>query len=201
MAKRKSGPKKTRIRVKRRKIDWVAIKMRWIAENMDPTRDTPYTYVICAKDFKINEGNLRTRAAEGDWKGELRAQKARLISETTGRTRKHYAELENKLRDRQANLGRLMQTKGAIKIQSIEDPVKELSLKDAMEISRHGAEMERKARGVPDRIDIHANLEVEETSGYESPEAKIARLQKEERQRDSFYEMFVEGGRDDSEAA
>ena len=49
--------------------------------------------------------------------------------------------------------------------------------------------------------DIHANLEVEETSGYESPEAKIARLQKEERQRDSFYEMFVEGGRDDSEAA
>lgn len=189
MPKRKKGPPKTRKKVKSKPIDWVAIKVRWLAENLNPTGNK-YTFSQCARDFRVNADNLRKVAKAGDWVGELRNQEAKLADETISRTRKYYADIENECRARQADLGKKMQKVGKARIDKIDTP-ENLSVKDAIEFSRHGAELERKARGLPERIDIHANVEVEETSGYESPEQKTIRLAKQERARKTLLERFM----------
>ncbi len=118
---------------------------------------------------------MRKVARKEDWTGELRKQQAQISEETITRTREHHIQIELELRERQAELGRLYQDVSRITIEDLKEKQAKLQPKEAMDLGRHGAELERKARGVPDRLDVHSTLESEEHEGFESPETKMAR--------------------------
>ena len=188
---RKAG-RKTKPRKRVSKVDWSAAKTRYIAENLDPTRESPFTMIDLARDLKVREQTVRVHAMNEDWRGELRSQQAKRSDEAIARTRTAFADAERELRDRQATAARLLQAKALIGLQKLVAPEKDLTPREMVDMWRAGAEQERKARGIPDRIDVSGQIDVAETPGFESPTSKIARLQEEEKARKTLLDMFAE---------
>jgi len=195
MPKRKPGARTKHRKKPKRGLDWAALKERYIVENLDPQRDRPYTAAELAKDFQVSVHTVRGVMAKEDWRGELRSHQEKRSEEAIARTRTIYADQERELRDRQANIGRLWQAKSVVRIQKIENPETDLTFREALDLGRYGAELERKARGLPELADPTIHIEPEETEGYESPEVKIARMKKRDKAKRTFFERF--GVKDD----
>lgn len=58
--------------------DWAMVRERWLIENLDPSREKPYTLRKCAMDHGVAYQTVRNRACTERWRVELnRRQRAR----------------------------------------------------------------------------------------------------------------------------
>lgn len=187
MAGKKKHPKKQPT-----KIDWAKARDDFIAQNLDPTRERPYTLRDVARSWGVSYSQVRHHASKEDWYEALREQAQLRSEEAIERTRSVYAEMEAELRERQANLGRLAQEVGEGRLLELLDSKgPRLNNRDAMDLVFRGGEMERKARGIPDRVDVRAQDVVgDDTDQYESPDFKIARQRERRRLKERLAEVM-----------
>ena len=125
-------------------------KRKFITENLDPRRETPYTLKMLSEDLGLSYGHLRNHSSKGKWTDELETERQRLQIETVHEI--HAAERVNEIeiRGRQANFARLAMNKAILRIQDL-DP-KDLTAREAIELLRLGLTEERKALGLIDTV-------------------------------------------------
>lgn len=131
------------------KHDWDSLRGEWINQNL-VDREEPYTLKMLAEDHSLDYSYLQNKSAKEGWMGLLkdRREEAGGLSKNAIERSRVFNELE--VRVRQATYGNLAQSKAAVKLNNISP--EDLTIREAIDLMRLGAELERKALAMPDHF-------------------------------------------------
>jgi len=129
--------------------DWEYFREEWINQNL-VDREGPYTLKMLAEDHELDYSYLQNKSATEGWMGLLKDRRSESshVSKNAIERSRIFNELE--VRVRQATYGNLAQSKAAVKLNDINP--KDLSIREAIDLMRLGAELERKALAMPDHF-------------------------------------------------
>lgn len=155
-------------------INWAAVYLHWLTENLRIDRKSPYLYKDLAKKFDIAEKTIRTHASKGKWQNKLNEKLLEQKQEIISKVQKQEVYSEAEIRRNQAEISQKMIDKAIIKLESILP--QELTVKQAVELVKIGMVEQRKALGLPDKYEVtNLNKNPEE---FLSVEARIKRFEK-----------------------
>jgi len=168
-AKKKKGTKTV--------VQWDIIEQDYFNQNLAIAHkftkegaplDLDYTLLIkkgfnlkhVAEKYGLALGTVRNKASDYHWRDRLRNKIAE-INENTADEAKEVLELDiTSVRKRQATMARLAASKAAVRLQDLN--VKELSVPDLINMLKMGLEQERKALGIPDKVDVRHEFPLED---------------------------------------
>lgn len=148
------------------KTDWGAAKAHFIATNLEPGREKPYTLKELAADWDVSYDSVRDHSAKEGWSQELTDAVADRDSKAIALLAEDSSFDEYEVRSRHATVGRFMIARGVAKIQTIEP--EQLSIKEAIEMTRLGIEMERKSVGIKDGALFIGNVSINTFNWHEA---------------------------------
>ncbi len=134
------------------KINWPAVKEDFIVSNLDPSRDELLTLKELAANHGVNYESVRRRAGKEGWNDEVKKRAEKLAEESIEVAQEQFSQSEAEIRERQIKIARLAQAKAVVRLQDLKPS--ELTVREAIELLKLGLPEERKAAGMPDKVDI-----------------------------------------------
>lgn len=131
------------------KHDWEFLRETFINQNL-VERDGPYTLKMLAEDHALSYSSLQNKAAKEGWMKLLDDAREVSAKKSRGAIERSRVFNELEVRVRQATYGNLAQSKAAVRLQAVQP--EDLSIREAIDLLRYGAELERKALAMPDHF-------------------------------------------------
>ena len=142
-------------------LNWTAIYLFWLTENLKRDRITPYTLEDVAKKFGAAYKTVRTHAGKEKWHQKLHDKIIKQNQKIITAVQEQEVLSEAQIRSRQAQISRQLLDMGMKKLNTA--PIEELTARQAIELVRLGLSEERKALGLPDKYEV-TNLNVQDTN-------------------------------------
>lgn len=179
------------------KHDWEMVRKAWLERNLDRETSAHYSLRRCAKDHGISYGVLRNRATKEDWRGQLASAARKLTDAAIARTREAAAIDEAEIRVRQVTLARLagsLAEDGLRMLHELGGVNGDMLLlvmepKDIIKLAQMSMEQERKAAGLPEKME-HNLPGITEESGAESPAMAAMRQKLRNKEMDELRAHF-----------
>jgi hypothetical protein len=149
-----SGKKKPKLNT-----DWVAVKNRYLQENLDPGRVEPYSLKSVSIEAGLDYGSVRRHAAKEKWKAELETRRQERDEAAIGEIQVEADYSEFEVRSRHIELAQLLQEKGLSRLKEIE-LAGDISVKDAIELVKLGVNLERQSIGIRDGSLFIGNINI-----------------------------------------
>ncbi len=131
------------------KHDWDYLREEWINQNL-VDREGPYTLKMLCEDHDLSYSMVQNKSAKEGWVGLLKDRKEQAGKVSRGAIERSRIFNELEVRIRQATFGRLAQSKAAGRLNDIDS--EKLTVREAIDLMRLGAELERKALAMPDHF-------------------------------------------------
>ncbi len=170
-AKNKKKPGKG----KKKPIDWDAIREDYLLQNLDQSRDLPYTISGCAKTWGLSRSAVENHAKKEFWREELITRAKAQADANLERRTETIAEVEREARDRHANFMKGLISKAAVKFNSLKDPENELSVDQMLKMLQFAMPEERAALGIPKYVSIMTTTPSDTEREMETPGMRIER--------------------------
>jgi len=129
----------------RRSYPWKEIEDKYVTS---PDGKNEITLQDLANEYGCSMSRLKHRCADDNWTSKRELYRHNI---STG-VRQQLGAEEISVRARHIQAGRALQTVGAKKLKTLE--VKDISPEEARRYIKDGAEIERQAYGLPERIDV-----------------------------------------------
>jgi hypothetical protein len=155
-------------------INWKAVFLHWLTENLRRDRKSPYAYKELCIKFDIAHKTIRTHASKGQWQQKLNDKLLEQNQQVIAKVQEQELISEVEVRQRQAMLSREMIDMAMTKLKSIKPH--DLTIKQAIDLARLGLMEERKALGLPDKYEV-TNLN-NSSGDFITVEARIKRFEK-----------------------
>jgi hypothetical protein len=155
-------------------INWKAVFLHWLTENLRRDRKSPYAYKELGIKFDIAHKTIRTHASKGQWQQKLNDKLLEQNQQVIAKVQEQELISEVEVRQRQAMLSREMIDMAMTKLKSIKPH--DLTIKQAIDLARLGLMEERKALGLPDKYEV-TNLN-NSSGDFITVEARIKRFEK-----------------------
>ena len=153
-------------------INWKAVFIHWLTENLRRDLKSPYAYKELGKKFNIAHKTIRTHASKGKWQQKLNDKLKEQNQQIIAKVQEQEIISEAEIRQRQASLSRKLIKKAMAKLDSIAP--KDLTIKQAIDLVKLGLTEERKSLGMADKYEV-TNLN-KPSGDYISVEARIKRF-------------------------
>ncbi len=171
MAGAKNPKRKKRAR---REHDWDGIREDFLLQNLDPSREKPYTLGACAKSWAVSVSAVERHSRKEGWRDELRVRAKAQANANIERRQETYAEVEAEIRQRHATFCRGLIAKAGIKFTSITDPRK-LTVDQMLKMLTFAMPEEREARGIPKYYQVTGLTPTDPEREMETPGMRIER--------------------------
>ena len=171
MAGAKNPKRKKRAR---REHDWDDIREDFLLQNLDPSREKPYTLGACAKTWAVSVSAVERHSRKEAWRDELRVRAKAQANANIERRQETYAEVEREVRERHATFCRGLIAKAGIKFNSITDP-EILTVDQMLKMLTFAMPEEREARGMPKYHQVSGLTATDPEREMETPGMRIER--------------------------
>jgi len=163
MVKKKTPAKKpTKRKTRGKSQDWSILKKEFIHLNLDAD---PISLKEFSEKKGLAHGTVRNKAAEDSWLQDLEerldlkhtkeiAEYKKAHERAMLRLKSMAVNEEVSVRNRHANAGRTLQVRSMLRFQAItDDEAKKIKIPEALQMMRLGAELERAALGLADKLE------------------------------------------------
>ena len=185
----KQNPKKPK-KGKKKAVDWDAVREDFLVQNLDPARETPYTFAACAKTWGVTRPYLSKKATEQDWRAELRVRAKAQADASVERRQETYAEVEREIRERHGAFCRGLVAKSAIKFNSLDKP-EDMTIDQMLKMLAFAMPEEREARGIPKYHHVTNVVAGDPEREMETPGMRIERRRSEREVKKELLELLA----------
>ncbi len=171
----------------KRALNWTAIYLCWLTENLKRDRTTPYTLEDVAKKFGAAYKTVRTHAGKEKWNQKLQAKIIQQNQEVLYTVQEQEVLSEVEIRIRQAQISRQLLDKGMRKLDLV--PIEELTVRQAIALVKLGLLEERKALGLADKYEV-TNIQDNSGGEYISVEERKLRIKQADTLANQLFEYL-----------
>jgi hypothetical protein len=186
---------------KKKAIDWDAIREDYLIQNLDQSRDKPYTISGCAKTWGLSRSAVENHAKKEEWREELITRAKAQANANLERRTETIAQVEREARKRHANFMKGLISKAALKFNSIEDPAKDLTVDQMLKMLQFALPEERAALGIPKYLSITTTTPTDTEREMETPGMRIERRRLEREVKKELLALIARAEEEDDEAA
>ncbi len=192
-----AGKKKNPKRGKSKPINWSAIREDYLLQNLDQSRELPYTMSACAKTWGLHRTTLDKHAKKEGWRDELITRAKAQADANLERRTETIAEVEREARKRHANFMKGLILKAAQRFKAIKDPEKELTIDQMIQMLRFALPEERAALGIPKYVSITTIMPTDKDREMESPGMRIERRRLEREMKKELLALIARAAEED----
>lgn len=193
-----AGKKSAKLQKPKKVADWDAIREDFLIQNLDPTRETPYTYAACAKTWGVTRKTVSKHANVEKWRVELQVRAKAQADATVDRRQDTYADAEREVRERHVGLMRDLIEQATVRLNSIKNP-KKLTINQMLKMFQFALPEEREAMGMPKYVQVQSLMTTDPERGMETPGARIARRRAEREVKAELLEILSKAGVTDAD--
>ncbi len=179
-------------------VNWEDVKIDYIAQNLDPERDTKYTLKECSVRWDVSYKAIRDHSGRENWRDELRDQVKKRTAGAIDRSRAKYEEVEMEIRNRHAQVAKGLLVKAILRANAITDPATEMSIDQMLKFMQLAMSEEREARGLPKVFAVQTQDALDVDGEYETPQSRLARKKMARRMHKQLSELFGTDDEDDA---
>ncbi len=195
----KQNPKKPR-KGKKKPIDWDAIREDYLLQNLDQSRDTPYTISALAKTWGHHRSTVEKHAKAESWREELITRAKAQANANLERRTETIAEVEREARTRHAAFCRGLVAKSMIKFNSLKDPENDISVDQMLKMLQFAMPEERASLGIPKYVSITTHTPTDTEREMETPGMKIERRHFEREVKKELLKVIAHAAEEDAAA-
>lgn len=171
-----AGKKNKKKAIKAKKaVDWDAVREDYLIQNLDQSRDDPYSFRSVAKTWGVCRASVENHAKKEGWRDELLVRAKSQADANLQRRQDTYAEVEREARKRHANSMKGLISKAARKLISIKNPEEDLSVDQMLKMFQLALPEERAALGIPKYLSIQTTMSTDTEREMETPGMRIER--------------------------
>lgn len=191
--------KKNKAKVKKKPLDWDAIREDYLIQNLDQSRDTIYSFRAVAKTWGVTRQTVEVHAKKEGWRDELLVRAKSQANENLQRRQDTYAEVEREARNRHAKTMKGVLAKAARKLISIKDPAKTLTIDQMLKMFQLALPEERAALGIPKYLSITTTTPTDIDREMETPGMRIERRRLEREVKKELTALIARAAEEDGE--
>jgi hypothetical protein len=183
---------------KARKVnDWDAIREDYLIQNLDQSRDTPYTFRAVAKTWGVSRSSVEGHAKKEDWRAELITRAKVQANANLERRTETIAEVEREARKRHAQFCRGLVAKSILRFNAIENPATEISIDQMLKMIQFAMPEERAALGIPRYLSVQTTTPTDTEREMETPGMRIERRRLEREVKKELTELIARAAEED----